>query len=233
MPNCFNNYLISIDNGLLKFRISHLCEIYELMGDICKKINLNPLEIPVKIIYRAIPLLTAEDREKINTFLAKDYSVVIDESAIRANYDMSEWEHLGNGRYQKTVIKDGCEQTLKRVLSKTINGVTCPFTEQEIEELIQQEIETAKQSGKVTREDDAEDLLYDIIELRREQLVEMGEKLESEAMSLREFMDSYNVQIESSESKESNTPSLSQLFTIKYWKDRLSHSTKIHYSKKR
>ena len=122
---------------------------------------------------------------------------------------------------------------MKRVLSKTINGVTCPFTEQEIEELIQQEIETAKQSGKVTREDDAEDLLYDIIELRREQLVEMGEKLESEAMSLREFMDSYNVQIESSESKESNTPSLSQLFTIKYWKDRLSHSTKIHYSKKR
>lgn len=220
VPNDFN-YIIYVDNGLLEFRAHELYKFYELMGDICKKINLNPLEVLVKISNSAIPLLTTEDREKINAFLSKDYSTVIDESAIRTNYDLSEWEHLGNGKYQKTIIKDGCEQTLTRVLSKTINGVTCPFTEQEIEELIQREIETAKQSGEDTRNDDAEELLNDIIELRREQLVEMDEELESEAMPLKEFIDSHNVLIESPKSKDSNSPSLSQLFTIKYWKNAL------------
>lgn len=230
VPNDFN-YIICVDNGLLEFSAHELYKFYKLMDGICKKINLNPLEVPVKISNSAIPLLTTEDREKINAFLSKDYSVVIDESAIRANYDLSEWEYLGNGKYQKTIIKDGCEQTLTRVLSKTINGVTCPFTEQEIEELIQREIETAKQRGEDTRNDDAEELLNDIIELRREQLVEMDKELESETMPLKEFIDSHNVLIESPKSKDSNSPSLSQLFTIKYWKDSLSHSTKIYSSK--
>ena len=79
---------------------------------------------------------------------------------------------MGEGRYRKVIIVNGVEHTNTRTLSRTINGVTRPMNECEIEKEIANEIKEAKNAHVELKKEAAEKLIDEIIKLRRSELKE-------------------------------------------------------------
>lgn len=203
------NFCCKVDDGFLEYETNDLNEFVKFVVKIYKTINKNLSDETITVKYRGIPLLTAEDRKVIEACLNKDYAAecVVDVDAIRARYDMSDWEDLGQGNYRKVFIgKNGVEQTHTRKLSKIINGVYHPFTAEEIEEKIERDIQEAQNAHLDLMKDAADEVLDNIIESRKADCDKIISKHDefpfSSPMSFAEFKESMGIDLDKYKSED-------------------------------